>query len=426
MLRFGDYEFRPDTGDLRRVSPPPPGTAVRLAPQPAKLLELLLERRGALVERDEIRRALWSDTHVDFDQSLAFCVRQLRAALGDSGAKPTYIETLPRRGFRLVAAVVEPIAEPTDDEGSEPRPASSRLARVGWPIAILLLVTAAVAGAYFVLRGPRVVTRLAIMPFELAASAEPPMDRLRLALVSESLVVDLARDRDAGIEVIGPRTTAKYHGSPFPDLDALANDLAIDYVLNGRYLDAVAGESPPVLIVELIRLEDRAHPWVERFDGDQSPQGIAATVRGRHRAHLARRGPRPVTRLAIMPFELAAGVENLEDRSRLALVSESLVVDLARGSDAGIEVIGPRTTAKYHVSPFPYLDALANNLEIDYVLNGRYLEAAAAASPSVLIVELIRLRTGPTRGSSGSTASDRRKRSRRPFHGVRQAIARPR
>jgi DNA-binding winged helix-turn-helix (wHTH) protein/TolB-like protein len=285
VLRFGDYEFRPDTGDLRRLSPPPPGTAVRLAPQPAKLLELLLERRGELLERDEIRRVLWSDTHVDFDQSLAFCVRQLRAALGDSGAKPAYIETLPRRGFRLVAPVVETVVEPAAESAvvveqkNTAGPASIGLGRAGWSIAILLLVVATAIGAHLARREPRVVTRLAIMPFELAAGVEEPEDRSRLALISESLMVDLARDGDAGIEVIGPRTTAEYHGSPFPDLDALANDLEINYVLNGRYLEARGAESPPVLIVELIRLEDRAHPWVERFDGERSPQEIAATVR---------------------------------------------------------------------------------------------------------------------------------------------------
>jgi DNA-binding winged helix-turn-helix (wHTH) protein/TolB-like protein len=292
VLRFGDFEFRPDTGDLRRVSPPPPGTAVRLAPQPAKLLELLLERRGELLERDEIRRALWSDTHVDFDQSLAFCVRQLRAALGDSGTKPGYIETLPRRGFRLVAPVVEPIVDPVVlpavGQETTAQPASIRLGRAGWSIAILVLVAVAVIGAHLVRREPRVATRLAIMPFELAASVEESQGRSRLALISESLMVDLARDGDAGIEVIGPRTTAKYHGSPFPDLDALANDLEIDYVLNGRYLEATAAESPPVLIVELIRLEDRAHPWVERFDGERSPQEIAATVRDGVRQVLTR------------------------------------------------------------------------------------------------------------------------------------------
>jgi DNA-binding winged helix-turn-helix (wHTH) protein/TolB-like protein len=293
VLRFGDYEFRPDTGELRRVSPPPSGTAVRLAPQPAKLLELLLERRGELLERDEIRRALWSDTHVDFDQSLAFCVRQLRAALGDSGAKPVYIETLPRRGFRLVAPVVETIVEPVAESAvgvereDTARPVSIRLARAARSMAILLFLMAAAIGIRLAVRGPH-ATRLAIMPFELAANVEAPERRSRLALVSESLMVDLARDRDAGIEVIGPRTTAKYHGSPFPDLDALANDLEIDYVLNGRYLEATAAESPPVLIVELIRLEDRAHPWVERFEGERSPQEIAATVHDGVRQAIAR------------------------------------------------------------------------------------------------------------------------------------------
>jgi DNA-binding winged helix-turn-helix (wHTH) protein/TolB-like protein len=296
-VRIGDFEFAPETGDLRRVSPPPGGATVRLPPQPAKLLALLLSRRGDLVDRDEIRRALWPDTHVDVDQSLAFCVRQLRAALGDSGSSPVYIETLPRRGFRLIARAIEPTAvleakaEPSVgreavDAGSSTRRRSStsttRRARVRWALAILVLVVLASVLVHLSRRVPHDGTRLAIMPFELAASVEEKEERSHLALLSESLMVDLARDGGGSLDVVGPRTTAKYHGTPFPDLDALASELEIDYVLNARYLDPPAAsavtESAPVLIVELIRLEDRAHPWVERFDGERSPSEIAATV----------------------------------------------------------------------------------------------------------------------------------------------------
>ena len=273
-MRIGDFEFDPDTGDLRRTNPAPGGAAVRLPPQPAKLLALLVSRRGDLVDRDEIRRALWPDTHVDVDQSLAFCVRQLRAALGDSGSSPAYIETLPRRGFRLIA----PMNDAPVQRGAQPVSKTG----VGWVVALLLAVAAASAFVFLSRRSVNDGIRLAIMPFELAASAERSEERSRLALVSETLLVDLARDDGAGLEVIGPRTTAKYHGSPFPDLDALVNELGIDYVLNGRYLepppDSAPAESAPVLLVELIRLEDRAHPWVERFDGDGSPRDIAAAV----------------------------------------------------------------------------------------------------------------------------------------------------
>jgi DNA-binding winged helix-turn-helix (wHTH) protein/TolB-like protein len=297
VVRFGDFEFNGETGDLRRVTAPSGGETVRLAPQPAKLLALLLSRRGDLVDRDEIRRALWPDTHVDFDQSLAFCVRQLRAALGDSGSSPSYIETLPRRGFRLIAPVTEPSGESAapfsaaagreDAQGStQQRGSASPRARAAWAIGIVAVAAAASLLAFLSRRATHDTTRLAIMPFELAASVEQVQERSRLALISESVMVDFADE--GNLAVIGPRTTMKYHGSPFPDLDRLAKDLAVDYVLNGRYLEAASSGSPPVLIVELIRLEDRAHPWVERFDGERPALEIAAVVGAGLRQALAR------------------------------------------------------------------------------------------------------------------------------------------
>ena len=81
------------------------GDAERLPPQPARLLELLVVRSGAIVTREEIREGLWRDTHVDFDTSLHFCVRQLRVALGDSGGEPRYVQNVPRRGYRLAGGV---------------------------------------------------------------------------------------------------------------------------------------------------------------------------------------------------------------------------------------------------------------------------------------------------------------------------------
>jgi DNA-binding winged helix-turn-helix (wHTH) protein len=78
---------------------------VRLQPQPAKLLVLLATRKGEVVTRGEIQRALWGeDTFVDFEHGINFCVKQIRDALGDDAEKPRYIETVPRVGYRFVAA----------------------------------------------------------------------------------------------------------------------------------------------------------------------------------------------------------------------------------------------------------------------------------------------------------------------------------
>jgi eukaryotic-like serine/threonine-protein kinase len=101
VLRFGAFEADLQTLELRKN-----GRLVSIPPQPFKVLSLLAGRAGELVTREEIQKELWGgDTFVDFEQGLNFCIKRLRAALGDDAEKPRYIETLPRRGYRFVAEV---------------------------------------------------------------------------------------------------------------------------------------------------------------------------------------------------------------------------------------------------------------------------------------------------------------------------------
>jgi len=102
-LRFGPFELDVRSGELRRN-----GTTVRLQPQPLKVLLLLAGRPSEVVTREEIQAEIWpAGTFVDFEQSLNFCIRQIRAALRDDANAPRYVETLPRRGYRWVAGPVQ-------------------------------------------------------------------------------------------------------------------------------------------------------------------------------------------------------------------------------------------------------------------------------------------------------------------------------
>ena len=81
-------------------------TRFLLPEQPFRILARLLRSAGTLVTRDELRHELWrQDTFVDFEHSLNAAIKRLRAAIGDRAAQPRFIETLPRRGYRFVAAV---------------------------------------------------------------------------------------------------------------------------------------------------------------------------------------------------------------------------------------------------------------------------------------------------------------------------------
>jgi DNA-binding winged helix-turn-helix (wHTH) protein/Tfp pilus assembly protein PilF len=114
-VTFGPFHLNLQSGELRRA-----GAPVKLQPQPARLLSMLVSRPGELVTREEIRTQLWdADTFVDFDQSVNFCIRQIRSALHDDADRPCYVETVPKRGYRFIAPVQSP--EAAAAEPSAPR-----------------------------------------------------------------------------------------------------------------------------------------------------------------------------------------------------------------------------------------------------------------------------------------------------------------
>lgn len=144
-LRFDRFELLPETGELFRD-----GERIPLQHQPAQLLALLARHPGEAISRQEIRDEIWGrETFVDHDQSINYCVRQIRQALGDDPAAPRYVETVPRHGYRFVAPVAESDAEPAGTAtaaGSEPAavPASSGRSgrRAALRAAVLVLAVA--------------------------------------------------------------------------------------------------------------------------------------------------------------------------------------------------------------------------------------------------------------------------------------------
>lgn len=120
-ITFGDYEVDLRTAELRKH-----GRKIRLAGRPFQIFAMLLDRPGEMVTRDEIRNKLWgADTFVDFDHGMNSAIRKLRGALGDTAAKPRFIETLARRGYRFIATVerVETTSLRPDPVAESPDPA---------------------------------------------------------------------------------------------------------------------------------------------------------------------------------------------------------------------------------------------------------------------------------------------------------------
>src|SRR3954453_22349541 len=124
FAKFGPYEADLRTGELRKHD-----IRLRLQEQPFQVLAMLLANPGDLVTREQLQTRLWaSDTFVDFDHGLNTAINKLREVLSDSSASPKYIETLPRRGYRFVAAVefmgaAKPSEKPADAPSTAPHPA---------------------------------------------------------------------------------------------------------------------------------------------------------------------------------------------------------------------------------------------------------------------------------------------------------------
>ena len=111
ILLFADFKIDLRAGELHRN-----GSVVRLQRQPLELLAHLARHAGEVVSREELHQRLWqNDTFVDFDNGLNAAISKVREALGDSTERPRFLETLPRRGYRFIAAVR---AIPTNPAGA--------------------------------------------------------------------------------------------------------------------------------------------------------------------------------------------------------------------------------------------------------------------------------------------------------------------
>ena len=150
-LVFGLFEADISSGALYRN-----GRKVPLQEKPFRILALLLERPGEVVAREQVQKQLWPEgTFVDFDEGLDTALRKLRYALGDSAQNPTFIQTIPRRGYRFIAPVsngahpASPLSDPSPSATSFSAYADrGRIRRYFPSLAILAVLLFVAYGAY--------------------------------------------------------------------------------------------------------------------------------------------------------------------------------------------------------------------------------------------------------------------------------------
>jgi len=109
VVRFNTYEVYLRSGELYRA-----GHKIRLQDLPFQVLAMLLEHPREVVTRKDLQKRLWpADTFVDFDHSLNTAIKKLRQALCDNSKNPRFIETLPKRGYRFIGTVQQPVKPPS-------------------------------------------------------------------------------------------------------------------------------------------------------------------------------------------------------------------------------------------------------------------------------------------------------------------------
>ncbi len=279
-LRFDRFVFRPQSGELFEDGA---AAALRLEPQPAKVLAVLLRRSGEVVSREELQREVWpADTFVDFERGLNYCIGRIRTALGETPAAPRYVETLPKRGYRFLVAVTPAKAAATADAAETPAataaapetPAvvpdaptataapttvagrASQLLRRGGLFAIgVALLTVTVLAVRARLSPPTVA--VALFDNETgSASLDPAAQRL-----TDAVVARLAQS-PASWSVIGNAAVLRTP-RPLRNLQTLAAALDVDLFVIGQIQP---GEHGFVVLTHLIRARDQRHLWVGRTE----------------------------------------------------------------------------------------------------------------------------------------------------------------
>src|SRR5947207_15303406 len=207
-VRFGAFELDQDAGELRKQ-----GTRMKLQEQPLQMLQVLLQRPGEVVTREELQQKIWpSDTFVDFDHGINNAIKRLREALGDTAEMPCYVETLPRRGYRFIGKI----------ERETPKFRS-----------------------------------LAVLPLE-NLSRDPEQEYFAEGL-TEALITTLAKIGE--LRVVS-RTSAMLYKDVHKPLREIARELEVDAIVEGTVLRA--GDRVRIT-AQLIDPEKETHLWAESY-----------------------------------------------------------------------------------------------------------------------------------------------------------------
>jgi TolB-like protein/DNA-binding winged helix-turn-helix (wHTH) protein/Tfp pilus assembly protein PilF len=280
--RFGTFELNVRTGELVSIGAAPAeagSVKALLREQPFQILRILVERQGKIVTRQEIRQILWpDDTVVEFDRSINVAMAILRKALADDADHPKYIETLARRGYRLIAPVdwQQNSTAAQDTLGSlaetlpriegpmgerEPRaPKHWGKVAVAAACALILVVVGYMTWRHFRAAARSEKIMLAVLPFE-NLTGDPSKEYLADGLTEET-ISELGRLKPEQLGVIA-RTSVMGYKHKDTRMDQIGRDLSVQYVLENSLRES---GNHIRLTTQLIQVKDQSHLWSHDYD----------------------------------------------------------------------------------------------------------------------------------------------------------------
>ena len=262
VIRFGSFEVDLRAGELRKH-----GTLIGLQQQPFRILAQLLERPGEVVTREELRQAIWPTTAFgSFDQGLDAAVYKLRGALGDSAEHPHFIETLPRRGYRFIAALDHPV-EPSHPEPAGQGATAPKRQSLRWVggLALAVAVVLVMAGGGLPMRSlgrtaPPRIRSLAVLP--LANLSGDSAQEYFADGMTEAITTRLGNT--PGLRVISHMSAMHYKGTR-QTLPEIGRELDVDAVVTGGVLRA---GSRVRITAQLAEASSDRNLWAETYEQD--------------------------------------------------------------------------------------------------------------------------------------------------------------
>jgi TolB-like protein/DNA-binding winged helix-turn-helix (wHTH) protein/Tfp pilus assembly protein PilF len=250
----GDWRITPELNSLERA-----GHSVRVEPKIMQVLVTLAEHPGEVVSKEQLLRRVWPDTFVS-DEVLMRSVSELRKAFEDNPREPTYIQTIPKGGYRLVARVAWVALDHNDRGGAH------GLAGKAWALGTALGIALLGIGAFFFLRYERraapqpEITSLAVLPL-VNLSGDAGQDYFADGMTDELTT------RLSGIKALRvvSRTSAMHYKGTGKTPSETARELNVDALVAGS---VVRSGGRVRISAQLVQATTGSNLWAESYERD--------------------------------------------------------------------------------------------------------------------------------------------------------------